>query len=161
MTNREIIVIVNNKPGVLNRIAGLFLKRGINIDGVSIGSSYPNNLARITLTGILDDYTTHQLIVQVNKLYDVISVKELKKGVSIIKELAFIKLKFSNDDSSKLMKQITKLEAKILDISSSSMVVEVVGEPDYITECIESLETFGILEVSRTGAMGMSTGYNI
>ncbi|MGL4392555.1 MAG: acetolactate synthase small subunit [Fusobacteriaceae bacterium] len=161
MIDREMIILVRNKSGVLNRIADLFLKRGINIEGISIGVSHPEELSRITVTGFFDDYTANQLRVQANKLFDVISVKELEKGQSIIKELAFVKLRAEKSTKEKILELAGNFGAEILENTSEDIILQLIGEPNFITKSVKELESLGILEVSRTGAMGMSKGKDL
>lgn len=160
VTNKEILVLVKNNPGILNKISSLFAKRGINIDTIAIGSSLPNDYVRITISGVWDDYTTKQIIVQANKFFDVIFAKELLPETTIIREIAFLKIKLTPDTTSKIINLAVDRNGKILEMTTESIILEFVGSTIKVSETISLFSAFEILEISRTSAM-MSMGPNL
>lgn len=164
--HRYILLLVKNNAGVLHKITGLFVKRGINIETINSGECNLKNIIRITVTGIWDEYTTNQLIAQLKKLFDVLFVKELESKNSIIKELAFIKIELNNSEEngceeSKIKELAEKLNGKILEITDKNVIVQFVESPIEISNKISSMRAFKVLEILRTGSIGMNKGMEI
>ena len=158
---RYMLLLVKNNSGVLHKITGLFVKRGINIETINSGECNLKNIIRITISGVWDEYTTNQLIVQSKKLFDVLFVKELKSKNSIIKELTFIKIELNNCEVSKVKELVEKLNGKILEITDKNAIVQFVENPIEISKKIASMKNFKVLEILKTGSIGMNRGMEI
>lgn len=158
MRYREILIIMNNKPGVLSKISGLFQKRGINIETITAGESYPKELVRMTVCGNWDEYTVHQIMAQAEKLFDVRFVKEFEENNSVDRELALIKLKADDTRRAEIMQITTIYRGNIVDVARDSLIIEITGGKEKIKGFLDYVETFGILEVARTGVTSMTRG---
>lgn len=156
--DKKILLIMKDKPGVLNKISGLFEKRGINIENITAGKTL-NNEVRMTLSGAggWKENTLKQVITQARKLYDVVLIKELEEK-SIAREFALIKLSTLNNKRQEIVQLTHLYKGSIADISKESIVVELVGNSDTIDGYLEIAEEFGILEIARTGIVGMNRG---
>lgn len=158
---RYILLLVKNSSGVLHKITGLFVKRGINIETINSGECNLKNIIRITISGVWDEYTTNQLIVQLKKLFDVLFVKELENKNSIIKELTFIKIELNSCDILRVENLVEKLNGKILEITDRNAIVQFIENPIEISKRISSMKAFKVLEILRTGSIGMNRGIEI
>lgn len=158
---RYILLLVKNSSGVLHKITGLFVKRGINIETINSGECNLKNIIRITISGVWDEYTTNQLIVQLKKLFDVLFVKELENKNSIIKELTFIKIELNSCDILRVENIVEKLNGKILEITDRNAIVQFIENPIEISKRISSMKAFKVLEILRTGSIGMNRGIEI
>ncbi|WP_319371805.1 acetolactate synthase small subunit [uncultured Ilyobacter sp.] len=158
MKYREILIIMNNKPGVLSKISGLFQKRGINIETITAGESYPQELVRMTVCGNWDEYAVHQIMAQAEKLFDVRFVKEFDEKNSVDRELALIKLKADDSRRAEIMQVTTIYRGNIVDVGRESLIIEITGGKEKIEGFLDYVETFGILEVARTGVTSMTRG---
>jgi len=156
-----IAVIVENKSGVLTRIAGLFSRRSFNIDGLSVGATDNPEYSRMTITVEGDKEVLEQVIKQLSKLINVIRVSELAAGESVERELAIIKVAADKDSRSEIMQIVNIFRAKIIDVSTRSMIIEVTGDEDKINAIVQLLRQFGIKEMARTGKVSMIRGARI
>jgi len=146
-----ISVLVENKFGVLARISGLFSARGFNIDSLTVGETEDPTTSRMTIVVKGDDRTLDQVKKQLNKLIDVINVKDLRKKNYIDRELVLFKVMFSEKNKAKLAQIIAKAGAVILHRGAKSFLVQMVGPQDKITLLLEQLSDYGIKELTRTG----------
>ena len=154
---RHIIsVLVENKFGVLARIAGLFSARGFNIDSLSVGVTEDPSVSRMTIVVRGDDKTLEQVKKQLNKLIDVISVKDFLKKEHIDKELLLFKACITKDTKQKVLDIIDKFKATTVKVSDDTVTVEFVGEPQAIAGLLSAFEEFGIKEMVRTGRIAMA-----
>ncbi|MGL5123230.1 MAG: acetolactate synthase small subunit [Fusobacteriaceae bacterium] len=160
MENRRILLLMKNKSGALNKVSGLFQKRGINIENITAGKSYPSNIVRMTISGFWDEYTVNQVIVQAEKLFDVELIKEFSEDI-LNRELVLIKIKINSDKRSELLELLELYRGSVIDVSLDNIVVEVTGSTNKIDGFINLVENFGILEVARTGVIAMSRGFNM
>jgi acetolactate synthase, small subunit len=153
-----ISVLVENKFGVLARIAGLFSARGFNIDSLAVGETEDPTVSRMTIISKGDDKTLEQIKKQLNKLIDVIKVIDFKEGEFVDRELMLIKVSVNEKSRDKVREAMESAGGRIVNTLSSSISAEVAGEPSKINGLIEFLRPFGIIEVIRTGriALGMS-----
>jgi len=156
-----IAVIVENKSGVLARIAGLFSRRSFNIDSLSVGATDNPDYARMTITVQGDRDVLEQVIKQLSKLINVIRVSELDSGESVVRELAVIKVSADKDNRSEIMQIVNIFRAKIIDVSHRSMIIEVTGDENKIDAMIQLLRQFGIKELARTGVVSMVRGARV
>jgi acetolactate synthase-1/3 small subunit len=153
-----IAAIVENKPGVLVRIAGLFSRRGFNIDSLTVGATENPDRSRMTITVDGDEVVLEQVTKQLNKLINVIRVSELDPAESVERELAIIKVAARKEDRSEIMQIVSVFRAKIIDVSPRSMIVEVTGSEDKVEAMVRLLRQFGIKEMARTGKVSMVRG---
>ncbi len=156
-----IALIVENKPGVLVRIAGLFSRRGFNIDSLTVGATDKPDRARMTITVDGDEVVLELVTKQLNKLINVIRVSELAPEESVERELAVIKVAARKEDRSEIMQIVSVFRAKIIDVSPRSMIVEVTGSEDKVEAMVRLLRQFGIKEMARTGKVSMVRGSRV
>jgi len=156
-----IALIVENKPGVLVRIAALFSRRGFNIDSLTVGATDKPDRARMTISVDGDEVVLEQVTKQLNKLINVIRVSELAPEESVERELAVIKVAARKEDRSEIMQIVSVFRAKIIDVSPRSMIVEVTGSEDKVEAMVRLLRQFGIKEMARTGKVSMVRGSRV
>src|SRR5512136_2282638 len=153
-----IAVIVENKSGVLTRIAGLFSRRSFNIDSLSVGGTDNPDYSRMTISVRGDRDVLEQVIKQLSKLINVIRVSELDPSESVERELALIKVSADKQNRSEIMQIVNIFRAKIIDVSHRSMIIEVTGDEEKIDAITQMLRQFGIKELVRTGRISMVRG---
>lgn len=153
-----ISVLVENHAGVLSRISGLFSRRGFNIDSLAVGVTDDPDVSRITLVAEGDDYTVEQIEKQLNKLIDVIKVKTLKPDDLISRELVLIKVNAPAEKRSEIMTITEIMNAKIIDLSLSTITLEIADTTQNISQLEEILIPYGILEIVRTGTIALQKG---
>jgi acetolactate synthase I/III small subunit len=156
-----IAVIVENKSGVLTRIAGLFSRRSFNIDSLSVGATDNPEYSRMTITVHGDRDVLEQVIKQLSKLINVIRVSELEAGESVERELAIIKVSADKESRSEIMQIVNIFRAKIIDVSQRSMIIEVTGDEEKVDAMVQLLRQFGIKEIARTGKVSMVRGARV
>ena len=153
-----IAVYVENKYGVLTRVSGLFMRRGFNIDSLTVGETDDPKYSRITITINGDTYVRDQLIYQLQKLHNVKQVKNLSSDSSVERELLLLKVKNTSENRSEIMAAAEIYRAKIIDYTTDAMCVEVTGEPSKIKAFIEVMKPLGIVEMCRTGVVSLERG---
>ncbi|NOU98177.1 acetolactate synthase small subunit [Paenibacillus sp. LMG 31456] len=159
MMNKHIIsILVNDQPGVLQRVSGLFGRRGFNIDSITVGSSVETGLSRMIIVTTGDERTIEQVEKQLNKLIDVVQISHLSSKPLVARELAFIKVTAESSKRPEILGVVDTFRASVIDISSDSLIIQVVGELGKIEAMIELLQLYGILELSRTGTTAMLRG---
>ena len=151
-------VLVANESGVLARIAGLFSRRGFNIDSLSVGTTERDDVSRITLVVAGDDHQLEQVTKQLNKLVVVYKVSDLTDDETVDRDLALIKVKVNSETRSEVMQIVDSFRGKIVDVAANSMTVEVTGTEDKINAIEKLLKSFGIKELVRTGKISMGRG---
>jgi acetolactate synthase-1/3 small subunit len=156
-----IAVLVENKPGVLTRVAGLFSRRSFNIDNLTVGGTDNPEYSRMTLSVEGDDVVLEQVIKQLSKLINVIRVSELLPEESVERELAVIKVSAEKENRSEIMQLVDVFRAKIIDVSPRSMIIEVTGDEQKIDAMVRLLRQFGIKELARTGKVAMVRGTRV
>lgn len=154
-------VLVENKPGVLARVAGLFSRRGFNIESLAVGITDNPEISRITIAVSGDDHILEQVIKQLNKLIDVIRVSDLEPGDTIERELAFFKVSVNKETRPEIMQMVDVFRAQIVDVGVKNLIVSVTGTADKINAMEKLLRNFGIIEVARTGKIAMNRGAKI
>jgi len=147
---------VQNNYGVLARISSLFGRRGYNIDTLTVSNTDDPDISRITLTVQGFENEINQIILQTSKLEEVIKVDVLEQNKSVMREIVLAKIKTNADNRSKMVEVATIYKGSIIDLSPTSMIVEVTGKPTKINAFIKVLEDFEILEICRTGITAMS-----
>ena len=157
MQKKVFQLLVDNTSGVLSRIAGLFSRRGYNIDSIT-GVTADARYTRITIVTSGDDEILDQIEKQVAKLIDVRDIKELKPSESVYRELAMIKVKASAAQRQGVIAVADIFRAKIIDVSPESLIIELTGNQDKIEAFISLLDGYEILELARTGIAGLGRG---
>ncbi|MBQ3835022.1 MAG: acetolactate synthase small subunit [Elusimicrobia bacterium] len=146
-----IAALVENKYGVLTRVAGLFMRKGFNIDSLTVGETEDPNFSRITITLSGDENDKEQLINQLKKLHNVKSVKHIKEKNSVERELVLIKIKNSPHNRSEILAVTEIYRAKIINYSLKTICIAMTGKPGKINAFIEIVRPLGIVELCRTG----------
>ncbi|BFT75177.1 acetolactate synthase small subunit [Paenibacillus sp. P36] len=157
-TKHTVSVLVNNQPGVLQRVSGLFGRRGFNIESITVGESEELGLSRMVIVTTGDDSTLEQISKQLYKLIDVIKVIDLSSNPMVARELALIKVNAEPIMRPEILGIVETFRAAVVDIGPSSIIVQVVGDSDKIDAMVELLRPYGIRELSRTGATAMIRG---
>jgi len=160
MDNDEFVIsmLVNNEAGVLTRVSGLFARRGVNIDSLSVGVTEQPGLSRITISAHGDEYIKDQIIKQLDKLQDVKVVKPMPSNESVMRELLLIKVQADRDTRSGLMEAAAVFRAKVVDLKNDSITLEITGERSKCDAFVEYLRPYGIIELCRTGLTAISRG---
>ncbi len=158
MMKHTIAVLVNDQPGVLQRVSGLFGRRGFNIESITVGQSEEVGLSRMVIVTLGDQSTLEQIEKQLYKLIDVIKVVDLGSRPMVARELALIKVKSEPAERPEIMGVIETFRASVVDIGSTSLLVQAVGDTQKIDAMIELLKPYGIKELSRTGVTAMIRG---
>ncbi len=156
-----IAIIVENKPGVLMRIANLFSRRGFNIDSLVVGATDNVDYSRMTISVDGDEIVLEQVTKQLNKLINVIRVSRLDPEVSVERELAIIKVNAKTESRNEIMQIVSVFRAKIIDVSPNSIIVEVTGSENKVEAMVRLLRQFGIKEMARTGKVSMARGSRV
>jgi len=151
-----ISVLVENKFGVLTRIAGLFSGRGYNIDTLNVGPTQDPNTSRMTIVTRGDDATLEQIVKQLNKLVDIIEVLDFRDGEYVDRELILVKVKVDSKSRAEVMQITDIFRAKIVDVQPKSLTVEITGDESKVEKFINLMSTFGILSLTRTGRVAMA-----
>lgn len=158
MRQMVLSLLVNNEAGVTSRISGLFTRRGYNIDSITAGVTADERYSRITVVVVEDEVVLEQIEKQLAKLEEVIDIKELKAGASVCRELVMIKVSVTPGTRQEIISIADIFKAKIMDVCSEALVIELTGNLDKVDALIRLLEPYGILELARTGATGLSRG---
>ncbi|MCA0757470.1 acetolactate synthase small subunit [Paenibacillus sp. N4] len=158
MKKHTIAVIVNDQPGVLQRVSGLFGRRGFNIESITVGSSEEAGLSRMVIVTTGDDHTLEQVTKQLYKLIDVIKVVDLSSNPMVARELALIKVSAEPASRPEILGVVETFRAAVVDIGTHSLIVQVVGDTEKIDAMVELLKPYGIRELSRTGATALNRG---
>jgi acetolactate synthase-1/3 small subunit len=151
-----ISVLVENKFGVLTRVAGLFSGRGYNIDSLNVAPTHDPKSSRMTIVTRGDDATVEQIVKQLNKLVNVIKVQDFREGEYVDRELVLIKVKVESKTRADVMQIADIFRAKIVDVQPSSLTIEVTGDESKIEKFIELMQTFGVQELTRTGKVALA-----
>src|SRR4051794_9256905 len=151
-------ILVENKPGVLTRVAGLFARRGFNIDTLVVGPTDDPTLSRITLTLDGAMHPIDQVTKQLHKLVNVIKIRDLEPEETIARELAVFKISADAPARQEIMQFASIFEARIIDVSRRSIIVEVVGEAEKVAAFEKLVRPFGLIEMAQTGEIAISRG---
>jgi acetolactate synthase I/III small subunit len=153
-----ISVLVENKPGVLTRIAGLFAARGFNIDSLAVGTTETPGLSRMTIVVNVELKPLEQVTKQLNKLINVIKILEHEPGTAVERELMLVKVRAGGDARQRVMEIASVFRVDVVDVTHHTLTLEATGKPDKLEALLELLEDFGIVELSRTGRIALSRG---
>ncbi|WP_456369625.1 acetolactate synthase small subunit [Geoglobus sp.] len=152
-----IAALVENRPGVLARVAGLFRRRGFNIESLAVGVTEKEGISRMTIVVAGDDRTIEQVTKQLNKLIEVIKVSDVSTN-AVERELALIKVATTPQTRGEIIEIANIFRARIVDVSRDSFIVEITGDEDKVNAFIDLMRQYGIKEVARTGKIAMQRG---
>lgn len=158
MQKHVISLLVENHAGVLSRVAGLFSRRGYNIDSLSVGETENEKVSRMTIVATGDERTLEQIKKQLNKLIETIKIIELKPENAVLRELVLVKLKADEAARSSMIDIANIFRAKIIEVTPKTMTVELTGDPNKVQGFMELLKPFEIVEFIRSGATGIERG---
>ncbi|MGI6037595.1 MAG: acetolactate synthase small subunit [Limnochordia bacterium] len=158
MHKHTIAVLVQNRSGVLARVAGLFSRRGYNIESIAVCTTEDPSVSRMTIVVSADDVILEQIIKQLNKLIDVIKVSDITDDELIDRELALIKVSTTATNRAEILQIVDIFRAHIVDVRPKTVIVEVTGDAGKIEAIIEILRPYGIVELVRTGKIAMVRG---
>lgn len=158
MPKHILSVLVENHAGVLSRVAGLFSRRGFNIDTLAVGTTEDDKMSRMTIVVNGDEYVVEQVTKQLNKLIDIIKIKQLDREDSVSRELALVKVNATSKTRSEIVQIVDIFRAKIIDIARSTLTIEMTGSDDKIAAILDMLRPFGICEMARTGIIALERG---
>ena len=153
-----IVAWMEDKPGVLTRVASLFRRRNFNIESLTVGHSETDGISRMTFVVDGDDRQIHQVQTQLFKLINVTAVKDVTDQPTVIRELALIKVSATGAERAEIIQLVTIYRANIVDVEEDSLIIQIAGPQDRINSLIKLLATFGIQEIVRTGSVAMVRG---
>jgi acetolactate synthase-1/3 small subunit len=157
-TKHTVVALVEDKPGVLNRIASLFRRRAFNIQSLAVGVSEHPGLSRMTIVVVGDSAQVEQVRKQLDKLINVVKVSDITEEDMVTRELALIKVKATASTRSEIMQIVDIFRANIVDVSPGSLTVEVTGDENKLDSLLGLLRDFGVKEISRTGRIALTRG---
>jgi acetolactate synthase-1/3 small subunit len=158
MSRHTLSVLVENKPGVLARVASLFSRRGFNIDSLAVGPTEHDDVSRMTIVVNVEDLPLEQVTKQLNKLVNVIKIVELDTSASVQRELVLIKVKADLTTRSHVLETVQLFRAKVVDVAPDAVTVEATGTADKLEALIKVLEPFGIKELVQSGMVAVARG---
>ena len=151
-------LLVEDKPGLLTRVAGLFARRGFNIESLAVGKTEIDGLSRITVVVDVDRAPLEQVTKQLNKLVNVIKVVELDPTVTVEREHMLIKVRVDNTTRSQVLEATNLFRARIVDVATDALVIEVTGDTAKVQALLRVLEPFGIKEIAQSGLLAIGRG---
>lgn len=158
ITSHTLSVLVENKPGVLARVSGLFARRGFNIDSLAVGETEDPAVSRMTIVVTVDGRPLEQVAKQLHKLINVLRIAELPRDASVERELALIKVTAPAGQRAEVLEIVEIFRAKVIDVDVEAVVVEATGAPDKVQALEQLLAPFGIVEIARTGIVALARG---
>ncbi|NDI37111.1 acetolactate synthase small subunit [Chengkuizengella sediminis] len=157
-TKHTISILVNNQPGVLQRVASLFGRRGFNIESITVGKSEEEGLSRMIIVTTGDDHKLEQISKQLYKVIDVIKVIDISANPMVERELALIKVNAEPSIRPEIIGVVETFRATIVDIGPKSIMVQVVGDSEKVKAMVELLKPYGVIQLTRTGVAAMIRG---
>jgi acetolactate synthase-1/3 small subunit len=151
-------VLVEDKPGVLARVASLFSRRGFNIESLAVGATEQKDMSRMTIVVSVEDSPLEQITKQLNKLINVIKIVEQDDDNAVSRELALIKVRVDATTRSQVIEAVNLFRAKVVDVSNESLTIEATGTPAKLEAFMRVLEPFGIRELAQSGVVSLSRG---
>ncbi|HZV25791.1 MAG TPA: acetolactate synthase small subunit [Acidothermaceae bacterium] len=158
MSKHTLSVLVENKPGVLARIAGLFARRGFNIDSLAVGPTEYPDVSRMTIVVNVEDNPLEQVTKQLNKLINVLKIVELEPASSVSRELLLVKVKADPQIRSQVLEIVQLFRAKVIDVAVDAVTIEATGGAEKIEALLRVLEPFGVKELAQSGMVAMGRG---
>ena len=158
MSKHTLSVLVENRPGVLTRVAGLFARRGFNIHSLAVGPTERESVSRITVVVDVEDLPLEQVTKQLNKLINVIKIVELEAQSSVQRELMLVKVRAEAGQRSGVLEVVALVRAHVVDVVPDALTIEATGGPDKLDALLAALEPFGIREIVQSGTVGIGRG---
>ncbi len=158
MSTHVLSLLVEDKPGLLTRVAGLFARRGFNIESLAVGHSEIDGLSRITVVVDVEDLPLEQVTKQLNKLINVIKIVELDPTQSVQREHLLIKVRVDNATRSQVLEAVNLFRARVVDVATDALVIEVTGDSGKTTALLKVLEPYGIKEIAQSGLLAIGRG---
>ncbi|GGO30402.1 acetolactate synthase small subunit [Micromonospora sp. NPDC049114] len=158
MTMHTLSVLVENKPGVLARVSGLFSRRGFNIDSLAVGETENPDVSRITIVVNAESSPLEQVTKQLNKLVNVLKIVELDPQVSVARELLLVKVRADRSARSQVLETVNLFRARVVDVAPDTLTIEATGTPDKLDALLRDLESFGIKEMVQSGLVAIGRG---
>ncbi len=158
MSVHTLSVLVENKPGVLARVSGLFSRRGFNIESLAVGPTENPEVSRMTIVVAVDELPLEQVTKQLNKLINVIKIVELEKSTAVQRELLLVKVRADNTVRSQVLETVQLFRAKVVDVSPEALTIEATGTSDKIGALLRMLEPYGIRELVQSGMVAVGRG---
>ena len=158
MSKHTLSVLVENKPGVLARIAALFSRRGFNIDSLAVGPTEHPEISRMTVVVDVDALPLEQVTKQLNKLIEVLKVVELEPTASVQREILLVKVRTDVHSRSHVLETVQLFRAKVVDVASDTLTIEVTGNRDKLAAFLEVIEPFGVKELVQSGLVAIGRG---
>jgi acetolactate synthase-1/3 small subunit len=158
MSKHTLSVLVENKPGVLARIAGLFSRRGFNIDSLAVGPTEHPEISRMTIVVNVEESPLEQVTKQLNKLVEVIKIVELDAGQSVARELLLVKVRADASTRGQVLEVVQLFRAKVVDVATDAVTIQVVGNVDKLADFLRVVEPFGVRELVQSGMVAIGRG---
>ena len=158
MSKHTLSVLVENKPGVLARIAGLFSRRGFNIDCLAVGETEHADISRMTVVVDVEDLPLEQVTKQLNKLVEVLKVVELEPASAVQRQVMLIKVRADAATRSQVLEMVQMFRAKVVDVATESLTIEATGTPTSSSALLEVLEPYGVKELVQSGIVAIGRG---
>ena len=158
MSKHTLSVLVENKPGVLARIAGLFSRRGYNIDSLAVGPTEHPEVSRMTIVVNVEESPLEQVTKQLNKLIEVIKVVELDPAASVTRELLLVKVKADAATRGQVLEVVQLFRAKVIDVAPDAVTIQVVGNQDKLEDFLRVVEPYGVRELVQSGMVAIGRG---
>jgi acetolactate synthase-1/3 small subunit len=158
MSTHTLSVLVENKPGVLVRVSGLFSRRGFNIESLAVGPTEHPEISRITILVSVEGSALEQVTKQLNKLVNVLKIVELEEKQAVQRELLLVKVRADETNRRDVLQIVELFRAKVADVGPEAVVVELSGRPDKLAAMLEMLEPYGIREVVQSGVVALGRG---
>jgi acetolactate synthase I/III small subunit len=158
MSRHTLSVLVENKPGVLTRVAGLFARRSFNIHSLAVGPTEHTEISRITVVVDVDELPLEQVTKQLNKLINVIKIVELEDAASVQRELLLVKVKADTTQRTSVLEVVQLFRAHVVDVVPDTVVIEATGGPGKLDALLAALEPFGIREIVQSGTVAIGRG---
>ncbi len=158
MSQHVLSLLVEDKPGLLTRVAGLFSRRGFNIHSLAVGTTEVEGLSRITLVVDVEGAPLEQVTKQLNKLINVLKIVELEPDQSVQREHMLVKVRIDAGTRSQILEAVNLFRARVVDVAPDSLVIEVTGDTQKIEALLRVLEPFGIKEIAQSGLLAMGRG---
>jgi acetolactate synthase I/III small subunit len=156
--HHTLVALVEDKPGVLNRVASLFRRRAFNIESLTVGRTAEEGVSRMTIVIDSDQASAERVIAYLYKLVNVLQVEDLGSEPTVARDLALVKVRAANGDRGALLRVVDETRAHIVDSGEQTMTVEITGEPPHVDAVIDRLASLGIVEMVRTGQVAMRRG---
>ncbi|MFV0461822.1 MAG: acetolactate synthase small subunit [Nostocoides sp.] len=158
MNTHTLSVLVENKPGVLARIASLFSRRGFNIDSLAVGPTEVAGVSRMTVVVGVEDLPLEQVTKQLNKLVEVLKVVELEPSASVQRQILLVKVRADSVTRGQILEMVQMFRAKVVDVSTDALTIEATGSMDKIRALLEVLAPFGVKELVQSGLVAVGRG---